>query len=306
MKKALVLLNPSAGNNYGRRNAYKILEKLAVEGYEITVYPILPSKKLGAEDLITKKTERYDLIACCGGDGTLHHVINALVKNDVHKPILYYPAGTTNDFAKTLNIPNEADKVSSLLTEGDLFRFDLGQFNEDYFDYIAAFGAFTDVAYSTDQNVKNLLGYSAYLLQTLGTAGDALSSKIRMSVKSKEYSGKGEYLYGSVSNSYSLAGIKTPLLSTVNLTDGVFEVALVKAPNNIADLLSIIHSISTGELDDEHIKIFRTKEVSFSFEEEIPWTLDGEFGGAFKEVDIKVLPKAVRIYAGKKQDSDPK
>ncbi|MCR5299542.1 MAG: diacylglycerol kinase family lipid kinase, partial [Erysipelotrichaceae bacterium] len=230
MKSALLLLNATAGNNYGKRNAYKILEKLSLNGYAVSVAPILPKEGLGAENIIEKNTS-YDLIACCGGDGTLHHVINALMKNGKNIPILYYPAGTTNDFAKTLKVSSDPDKISALLKEGELLNFDLGKFNGDYFDYIAAFGAFTDVAYSTDQNVKNLLGYSAYLLQTLGTAGDALSSKIGMSVKSKEYTGKGEYLYGSVSNSYSLAGIRTPLLSSVNLTDGVFEVALVKAPS---------------------------------------------------------------------------
>lgn len=302
MKKSLLLINGAAENNYGRRNAYKIIEKLAVNGYDISVCPILPKEGLGAENIISQENGSFDLIACCGGDGTLHHVINALMKNGLNIPILYYPAGTTNDFAKTLEVSSEPDKVSALLKEGSLLNFDLGQFNEDYFDYIAAFGAFTDVSYSTDQNVKNMLGYSAYLLQTLGTAGDALSSKIRMSVKSKEYSGEGEFLYGSVSNSYSLAGIRTPLLSSVNLTDGVFEVALVKAPNNIADMISIISSISTGELDDQHIKIFRTNEVSFSFEEEVPWTLDGEFGGSYKDVHIKVIPKALNIYTGKKQD----
>ncbi|MBR3151105.1 MAG: YegS/Rv2252/BmrU family lipid kinase [Erysipelotrichaceae bacterium] len=300
MKRLLLLINGSAGNNYGKRNAYKLIESLSVMGYEITACPVLPHEGLGAEKLITKESSSYDVIACCGGDGTLHHVINAMAKNDVNVPILFYPAGTTNDFAKTLGISPQPEKVSALLTEGEVLNFDLGKFNDDFFDYCAAFGAFTDVSYSTDQNVKNMLGYSAYLLQTLGTAPDALSSKIKMSVKSKEYSGKGEYLYGSVSNSYSLAGIKTPLLSAVNLTDGVFEVALVKAPNNIADMLSIIHSISTGELDDEHIKIFRTDEVSFAFEQEVPWTLDGEFGGSIKDVDIKVIPKALNIYTGKK------
>ncbi len=298
-KKALLLINGNAGNNFGKRNAFKLIEKLALKGFDLTVFPILPKFKLGAEEILSGEKDGFDVVACCGGDGTLHHVINALVKNGLKTPVLYIPSGTTNDFAKTLGIPADAERICDLLTDGEILNCDLGSFNEDYFDYCAAFGAFTDVSYSTDQNVKNMLGYSAYLLQTLGTAPDALGMKIRLSVESREYSGKGEYLYGSVSNSYSLAGIKTPLLSSVNLTDGVFEVALVKAPNNIADMLSIIHSISTGELDDKHIEIFRTNEVSFKFEDKVPWTLDGEYGGSHKDVKIKVIPKSLSIYTVK-------
>ena len=87
----------------------------------------------------------------------------------------------------------------------------------------------------------------------------------------------------------------------MKLNDGNFEVALVKAPKNAGDLLEILRSVSTGELDDKHIKIYRTKKVSFHFEQEVPWTLDGEFGGSYKDVEIRVVPEAVSIYTEKKR-----
>ena len=297
--KILLLINGVAGNNFGKRNAYKIIEKLSLQGNEVSVFPILPSEGLESSEIIASHRGEFDAVACCGGDGTLHYVINGLLKNEQRKPILYIPAGTTNDFAKTLGIPPASDKTLNLLENGELLTFDIGRFNDEYFDYVAAFGAFTDVSYSTDQNVKNLLGYSAYLFQSLGTATDALNMKIRMRVESEEYSGEGEFIYGSVSNSYSLAGIRTPLLSEVKLNDGNFEVALVKAPKNAGDLLEILRSVSTGELDDKHIKIYRTKKVSFHFEQEVPWTLDGEFGGSYKDVEIRVVPEAISIYTEK-------
>ena len=178
--KILLLINGVAGNNFGKRNAYKIIEKLSLQGNEVSVFPILPSEGLESSEIIASHRGEFDAVACCGGDGTLHYVINGLLKDGQKKPILYIPAGTTNDFAKTLGIPPASDKTLNLLENGELLTFDIGRFNDEYFDYVAAFGAFTDVSYSTDQNVKNLLGYSAYLFQSLGTATDALNMKIRM------------------------------------------------------------------------------------------------------------------------------
>lgn len=299
MKKVLLLVNAIAGNSYGKRNTYNMIERFAIEGYETTVFPIIP--KNGAESLYIRSLINgdYDVVACCGGDGTLHYVINVLLKSGEKKPILYIPAGTTNDYAKTLGIPFSYNQTISLLKSGDLLSVDIGLFNESYFDYVAAFGAFTDVSYSTDQNIKNILGYSAYLLQSLGTATDALNMKIHMSIKCAEYTGEGDYIYGSVSNSYSLAGVKTPLLSKAELNDGYFEVILIKAPKNIGDMLDIIHAISREEYDDKHIVLFRTQAVSFSCKQNIPWTLDGELGGYFMNVGIQVLPKTFMIYTAK-------
>ena len=115
--------------------------------------------------MIEKHARNYDLVVCSGGDGTLDEAVSGMMESPVKVPIGYIPAGSTNDFAASLKIPKNMLRSADIAVNGKLFPCDVGGFNEDYFSYVAAFGLFTDVSYQTSQNLKNVLGHGAYIIE---------------------------------------------------------------------------------------------------------------------------------------------
>ena len=100
-----------------------------------------------------------ELFVCSGGDGTLNSVISGIMRLEKRPEIGYLPAGSTNDFARSLKIPANLTKAAQDVVSGKSYGVDIGKFGDErYFVYIAAFGAFTEVSYSTPQDIKNVLG----------------------------------------------------------------------------------------------------------------------------------------------------
>lgn len=297
MDRAIVLLNGKAGNNYGRRNCFRILERLYQAGYETLVIPVGPDYPLDLPAFLKERADSFDLCVSVGGDGSLHHAVNGILKSGCDQPIAYIPCGTTNDFAKSLELNTDLNSSEPLLRK-ELLKLDAGLFNKEYFTYVAAFGALTDVSYTTPQEAKNALGYTAYALSSLQALPNGLNSKIRVKIESDEFCDEGTYMYGSVSNCFSVAGVRTPLLEHVSLKDGLFEVILIRSPQNITELFEITSSLLSGEISSNArslIKLFTTKKVTFTFQNETEWTLDGEFGGKLKRASISVRRQKLKL-----------
>ena len=314
--RILLLVNSTAGTGTARSRLYQMVLGFALHHCETTVYPILPDQGLSSEEILSDPSVRqgFEVIACSGGDGTLNHVVSAILSLKLPQPLLYIPAGTTNDFAKNLSLPTDPLKASALLENGGVCHYDVGAFNERYFNYIAAFGAFTNVSWGTSQQIKNALGYAAYFLSGVLSAPDALRSRCHMTITMDGVSESGDYLFGAVSNSNSVAGFRTGALSRAELNDGWFEVMLVRAPDDAADIAGLLSAVSevaqtsgkklssrSGEiLDNPYISIYRTREISFETDQNIAWTLDGEFGGTPRRVEIRVIHDGMRILAPRK------
>lgn len=301
-KKALLLVNQSAGTGSAKDKLFQLIAELAGLGFEVITYPILPKSGITSEKIIAEYLNtKIRLIACVGGDGTLNHVVNALLSNSTSKktgvPIMYIPSGTTNDYARTLGLEGNVPKVISCVKKKLVYLLDVGNFGGKYFNYVAAFGAFTNVSYNTPQDRKHVLGYFAYVLNGIASAPSSLQIRYHLNVCHDEESEEGTYIFGSVSNATSVAGFKTQALSEASLSDGLFEVMLIKAPDDLMEVGEIIRSVMDGDFDSPYIRMFQAKEVRFSSDEPINWTLDGEFGGSVSDVTIRVLPKAIKLYA---------
>lgn len=184
-KKVLLLINSSSGQEKGKTLLYNIVEEFAKKNCELTVFPILPkSKKLNTENIVHKYRDRFDLIVCVGGDGTLHYLVNSLMVEKIQTPIGYIPTGSTNDFAASLGIPKDLKENIGGIVKGEPFQYDIGKLNDLYFNYIAAFGAFTKVSYGTNQELKNNLGHMAYILESIRTMPENLSKSYSLKIKS--------------------------------------------------------------------------------------------------------------------------
>lgn len=295
MKKALVLINKTSGTGKAGNDTLEIVTKLAEKGYEPVVFPILPGSGLTSETIIPEYDGMLDLIMCSGGDGTLNHVMNQVMLLK-EKPVLaYVPSGSTNDFAKGLGIPSVRSKAIDIAVNGRPYTYDVGKMNDHYFNYVAAFGAFSKVSYATDQELKNVLGYAAYVLSAMAEIPQSLGYSCHMKIEADGLMEEGDYIFGAVSNSASVAGMTLFADTDIKQDDGQMELLLIRAPKNLAEFNAIIAALATKEPDNPYLTYKQVKNVKLVSDEKIEWTLDGEFGGAYKKTTIEVVNKAVSI-----------
>lgn len=293
MKKIYFIYNPHAGKGLIGSKLNEIIQTLAETDNELTVVPTIGY--LDAIERIAKLPEGYDMVVCSGGDGTLDEVVTGMMKRPMeHRiPIGYIPAGTTNDFARSLEIPRNMPEAAKNVMTGKPFACDIGSFNEDSFVYIASFGIFTEVSYSTKQEIKNVLGHMAYILEGMKSLYNIKSYKMKVSSEEMEF--EGDFLFGMITNSKSVAGFKGLVRNEVIFDDGVYEVTFIKRPKNPMEIQEILASLLNEELDSNYMYSFRTRRLVIESEEMVPWTLDGEFGGEHENVVIENNQKAIEI-----------
>ncbi len=290
-KRVLFIFNPHSGKGQIKNKLMDIVDIMVKSGCDVTVYPTQ-----AREDALYKvqgEAALYDQVVCCGGDGTLDETVSGMMLSEKKVPLGYIPAGSTNDFAASLKIPKDMLNAARIAVKGTPFSCDVGYFNGDSFIYVAAFGLFTAVSYQTNQGLKNILGHAAYILEGAKSLMDIKSYHMRVEHEDKVY--EGDFIYGMISNSSSVGGFKNLAGKNVLLDDGVFEVTLIKMPKNPLELNEIIFSLTKRKDETELIYSFKTDEIRFYPDEVVPWTLDGEFGGDHREVEIKNRYRALQI-----------
>ena len=130
VKKLLFIYNPKAGKGQIRGNLMDILDIFAKAGYEITVRPTQYAGE--GVKLASKRTGKYDLIVCSGGDGTLDEVVTGIMESGRKKTVGYIPAGSTNDFGNSLHIPKNMKQAALAAVNGQQFACDVGAFNRNF------------------------------------------------------------------------------------------------------------------------------------------------------------------------------
>ena len=292
MKRLLFIYNPHAGKELLKPKLSDIIDLFVKAGYEVVAYPT-QSYRDAYRKVSEYDSDEYDLVVCSGGDGTIDEVVTGMMQRDKRDPIGYIPTGTTNDFANSLHIPKGLLRAADNAVNGTLFPCDVGKFNDDIFVYIAAFGLFTDVSYQTKQEMKNVLGHLAYVLEGTKRLFNVPSYRIKVTHDGETL--EDEFIFGMVTNSRSVGGFRNMIGKQVVFDDGLFEVTLIKTPKNPLALQEIVASLLIEQVDTKHMYSFKTGRITFESLEEIPWTLDGEFGGAHDEVTVENLNRQLRI-----------
>ena len=289
-RKLLFIVNPTAGQKKIVGNMTQIVQIFCAAGYIPTV---LTTQYAGhAAELAEKYAGDYDLIVCAGGDGTLNETLAGLMRGGHDKPVGYLPCGTTNDLGSTLGLSSSLIKAAEDVVSGREFLLDLGSFNGRSFVYTASFGAFTNVSYETPQVFKNVLGHLAYLLTG---AGEVLKLKpISARIETDAGDFEGDFLFGSVNNSTSLAGILTIDRDLVKLDDGKHELLLVDMPKNAIELGKLLVNLAQKRFEDG-LHLLSVSHIKMETAQPIDWTLDGELEKGETSFDIVNLPRAARI-----------
>ncbi len=290
-RRLLFIINPRSGKGQIKEHLTDILDIMVKAGYEVTVH-ITQAQGDATEQTIAKAKD-FDRIVCSGGDGTLDEVVTGMMQLPVHIPIGYIPAGSTNDFGNSLGIGKDMLSAAKISVSDNLFACDIGKFNEDSFVYVAAFGLFTEVSYATPQDMKNMLGHAAYIIEGAKQLRDIPSYRMQVECDGNLF--YDEFIYGMITNSKSVGGFSGIIKGDIGLNDGVFEVTLIKMPRNPLELNDIIAFMTGVTNDSSMVYSFQTSSIKLTSSGEVPWTLDGEYGGSHQVVTICNMPKALEI-----------
>ena len=294
-KKLVFIFNPKAGKGKIKTALMDIVDIFNKGGYEVIIRATQAPKD--AYEQVKKYADKVDMIVCSGGDGTLDEVVTGITELGSSVPVGYIPAGSTNDFANSLFIPKNMLEAASIIMNGELYKCDVGRFNHQTFAYVAAFGLFTDVSYETSQDLKNILGHLAYVLEGAKRLLDIKSYHMKVFTETGMI--EDSFIYGMITNSRSVGGFKN-LTRDVDMNDGLFEVTLIVQPKDPLELQEIIRNLVVMEDSSDLIYSFKAKKLTIEADEEIAWTLDGEYGGSPVTVEIENLQQALNLYVRNK------
>lgn len=298
-KRLLFILNPKAGTMQAVRYLADILQIFSDAGFLTSV--LMTAKSGDAKTFANLYAGDMDRIVCSGGDGTLNEVIEGVLSAGCTTEIGYIPSGSTNDFGASVGLPKGITDAAWVAANGTPKKLDVGSFNGRYFSYVASFGAFTSTSYSVPQNLKNIMGHTAYMLQGIR---DVLNIKPVMAKfivdegtpNEREFS--GDYIFGAICNSTSVGGLLKLDNFDVDMNDGMMELLLIRRPNNLMELNSIALSLLDGQLKADEITFYSARNIKIRIEPGTPWTLDGEHEQGATDIQIDTLRSAVNLITG--------
>lgn len=260
-------------------------------GYQVDVH--ITAEPGEAVDVVAQRAGSNDLIVCCGGDGTFNETVSGVLKSGADVPIGYIPAGSTNDFAHSLNLPANFVEAARQIVEGSDYAYDVGLFGDRHFAYIASFGAFTKASYTTPQDVKNALGHVAYVLEGISELSQIKPLHVRLDMDGEEV--EDDFLFGAVCNSTNVGGILKLNPEQVDMCDGKFEVLLVRTPKDLLELHECILALQKQVYNCKIITFRSASNIRIETDQDFCWTLDGEKQEGYSPVEIQNLHKAIRI-----------
>lgn len=291
MKKMLFVMNPYSGQRRANRYLTEIIGLYNRAGYEVITH--MTAGPGDAARVVGERAGDVDLVVCCGGDGTFNETISGLLKNGLDVPVGYIPAGSTNDFAASMKLPTNVMQAAQLVLDGEPVAYDVGKFGDRYFAYVASFGAFTRASYATPQNVKNALGHTAYVLEGITELSQIRKEHIRMEIDGRVV--EDDFLFGAISNSTSVGGILTLDPSLVDMSDGLLEVLLVRAPRNLLEIHECIQAVQSQKYNCAMITFCSGHEIKVWADPDMPWTLDGEREEGHSQVEALNQHLAIRL-----------
>ncbi len=291
MKKMLLVINPNAGRRKARRRLAEIISAFNRADYRVEVH--MTACAGDAETQVAQRAPEMDLVVCCGGDGTFNETVSGLLRSGADVPVGYIPAGSTNDFAKTLGLNKKPMKAVKQIINGEEMQVDVGQFGSRYFTYVASFGAFTHASYATRQSVKNALGHTAYLLK--GVTELSRIKKIRIRMEMDDATVEDDFIFGAICNSTSVGGVLRLDSTLVDMSDGKFEVMLIRAPRSVGELTECIRCLRRKKYQCKMITFRSASHIRVTAPEDMPWSLDGEKAQGEKTVTVRNLQRAIRL-----------
>ena len=298
MKKLLFVMNPYAGTRKANKHLADILSIFNRADFTVTVH--MTASPGDCERATMALAEGCDLAVCAGGDGTFSEMVNGLMRLGLDIPVGYIPCGSTNDFANTLRLSKDVLQAARDIAEGTPVCYDVGQFQNRYFTYVASFGAFTRTSYATPQNIKNALGHAAYILNGIQELSQLHKEHIRIETEDRVI--EDDFLFGAICNSTSVGGILSLDPKQVDMADGKFELLLVRAPKDFLEITECIGALQNKKYNCAMITFLSTSHLKIAADPNMSWTLDGERGEGAEDITVKNLQHAIRVMTRSSND----
>ena len=292
MKKMLFIMNPISGQKKAAKFLPEIISLFNRADYEVITY--LTGCQGDATRMAALRGGDVDIVVCCGGAGTFNAPIAGLLENAIQVPVGYIPSGSTNDLANSLKLSSNPLKAAQDILEGTPAVYDVGKFGSRYFSYVASFGAFPQTSYTTPQRVKNLLGHTAYVLSGISELSQIRKEHVRMEIDGEIV--EDDFLFGAISNSTSVGGVLTLDPKVVNMSDGLLEILLVRAPHNLTEITECLQAFQAQDYNTCAMVTFRSaRRIRILANPSMLWTLDGEREEGHWEVVAENLHHAIRL-----------
>lgn len=285
LKKLLFIVNPVSGKRMALKYLPEVVKLFSDSGYAVTV--MVTGRRGEATDFAMEYGGDFDLAVCIGGDGTLNEVVTGLARGHIDVELGYIPTGSTNDFAVCHELSFDVMTAAENIVKGETRRFDLGKFGDRYFSYVAAFGAFSGLSYTTPQNLKNVFGHSAYFFDAMRELPKVKPEWLRVSAG--DHICEGSFIFGAICSSTSMAGVFELPKSLVDTGDGLFEVLLVREPPTLIDYQEIVRALLTQDYKaSPYVEFFQADRLMLeSRKKHMDWSLDGEHGVAPQRMTVE-------------------
>lgn len=291
-RRLLLIINPKAGVKKKESTLTDIILTFSDHYYE-TIVCFTEAAGDGTRLVREHMDDSIDRIVCMGGDGTLSEVIAGCRRYSWDKPLGYIPAGSTNDFATSLQLPLTPVEAAERAVTGRPHRHDLGSFNGRHFIYTASCGIFTRASYETSQKVKNVLGHMAYVLEGIKEIPQTHSYHMKVVVDGHVY--EDNYIFVSICNTFSLGGVMNFDEKTVDMGDGLFELLLISKPKDISQLRTIINALKEQKYDTPLVTFLQVDQVLVNCAEKPDWSLDGEKAEGQENCEFSVIPGGIQM-----------
>ena len=292
MKKMLFIMNPVSGQKRAARFLPDIIGLFNAAGYEVITY--ITAAQGDATRIAMDRSGSVDLVVCCGGDGTLNETITGIIRAQADVPLGYIPAGSTNDLANSLKLSGNIMQAAQDILDGESVPYDIGRFGSRYFSYVASFGAFTKSSYATPQSVKNALGHMAYVLGGITELSQLRKEHVRIEIDNMVI--EDDFIFGAICNSTSVGGVLQLDPRVVDMSDGKFELMLVRAPRNLTEITECIQAVQNLDYNSCSMVTFGSvSQLTIYASAEMPWTLDGEREDGHEKIWVENIHHAVRL-----------
>ena len=290
MKNLLFVINPNSGKRGSKSELISALELFSKE-YRVEVY--CTQKEMDCFHYIEQYGSQFDVIVVSGGDGTLNEATNAMIQLE-NKPLLgYIPTGTMNDFSKNFMLTPSFKDTAYKIINGRTDEFDMGKINNRYFNYVAGFGAFTNVSYETERETKESIGDIAYILRALGELPNLHPYHVKMIIDGEEY--EKDVMMGLIINGYRVSGFDVVEKDEGIMKDGVFDMILVEWTDNILEWIHYPIGLLNPSITDRFVKRIQASHITIESDDELSWTLDGEKGETGHSFVVDNINKPLKI-----------
>ena len=292
MKKYKIIANPAAGRGRAKSVDEKVAKLLKQKGISFSLE--ITQSPRDADRIARQSLEMYDVIVAVGGDGTVNEVLPAMLHAE--KPLGIIPAGSGNDFVKSLNIPQDTESAVDILLQGNTRVIDAGRINDLFFVNGVGIGfdaAVNHTSFSINHSKRGLYLYLCALLKTLGKY-----RPIKIGLKINGVTIDAETFMVTIGNGTTCGG-GFKLTPYAKLDDQAFDITIVK-PIGYLPLFWHFPKVFLGTIDKakKYATLHRADRISIKSNANIPVHVDGEIYLAdTHQLDIEIIPNALKVIA---------